>query len=172
MRDLGLPAGVDDVHLRRDLVAGSEPGLADQRQRVVGVVVDEHLGRLQRQLVQGSPDPIIGARLGEVVTRSHARLLLLGDHRLELLRRPIHHRRVERLLEHQHAGAFEECSGELGLQGAASVGSAARRTQVLAVDQDVLLDRVGERVVGQLGRLLDEHPEVLEAAIVGIDPAG
>ncbi len=60
-------ARVDDVHLRCHLVVRSEPGLRDEGQEVVGVVVGKYVRSPNRELVQGSPDPVVGARFGEVI---------------------------------------------------------------------------------------------------------
>ena len=68
MRNLCCATGIDDVDLGGDLVARTQPSLRDQCQRVVGVVVGEHLRGVQRQLLRGVPDPVVGAGLAEVIT--------------------------------------------------------------------------------------------------------
>ena len=81
MGGLGGPAGVDDVDLRRDLVVRAQPRLGDQGQDVVGVVVGEYFGFPDGELVQCAPDAVVGAGLGEVVSRRGTGCLLLGDDR-------------------------------------------------------------------------------------------
>ena len=67
VRGLRIAARVHHVHLRGDLVVGTEPGLRQQRQRIVGVVVDEKLRSADGELVECTPDAVVGTRLGEVV---------------------------------------------------------------------------------------------------------
>ena len=66
--NLRCATGIDDVDLGGDLVARAQPSLRDQGQRVVGVVVGEHLRGVQGELLRGVPDPVVGAGLAEVVT--------------------------------------------------------------------------------------------------------
>ena len=107
VRGLRLAARVDDVDLRRDLVgrARATPS-RDQRDDVVGVVVDEHLGVAHGELLQRVPHPVVGAGLGEVVARGGAARLLLGDQRVEGRGRPVDDGDVgERALEDDDARA-------------------------------------------------------------------
>lgn len=46
MRNLLHPTGIDDVHLRDELITRAEPCLADDGERVVGVVLGEYLWRM------------------------------------------------------------------------------------------------------------------------------
>ena len=69
VRNLLLATGIDDVDLRRELVAGTEPGLRDDGERVVGVVLREYVGGMQRELLRGVPDAVVRPGLAEVVAR-------------------------------------------------------------------------------------------------------
>ena len=170
MGDLRLPARIDDVDLRRHLVPRTEPRLADQREEAVAVVVDEDVRGAQRQLVQRPPHPIVGTRRGEVVAGDRSARLLLDDHRLEHLRRPVHHGPVEGALEDDEAGTFEEHSYQLGLHAAATLRRLEVLTHRIAVDRDVLLHRVGVAVIGGIGDPLDDGPKVFETTVVGSKP--
>src|SRR5215475_2523060 len=68
MWNLLLSTGIDDIHLRGDLIARAQPGLAYDGEGVVGVVVGEHLRVVKRELLRGIPDPVVGTGLAEVVT--------------------------------------------------------------------------------------------------------
>ncbi len=74
VRNLLCATGIDDVDLRGDLVARAQPGLADDGEGVVGVVLGEHLRCVQREFLRGVPDPVVGAGLAEVVARGRARV--------------------------------------------------------------------------------------------------
>ena len=79
VRNLCRATGIDDIDLGGDLVARAQPGLRHQRECVVGVVLGEHLGCVQRELLRGIPDPVVGAGLAEVVTGGAARGALRVD---------------------------------------------------------------------------------------------
>ncbi len=85
---LRLPTGAYDVHLGRDLVAGTEPGPRHEGNDVVRVVVDERVRVAHGQLLQRVPHPVVGARLGEVVADLPAGSALVRDHRVEDMRSP------------------------------------------------------------------------------------
>lgn len=89
VRNLGVASGIDDVHLRGDLVAGTQPGLADDGEGVVRVVLGKHIRRVQRELLGGIPDSVVGTGPAEVVARGRARLALRGDDREEALVRAV-----------------------------------------------------------------------------------
>src|SRR5438128_730258 len=78
---------VDDVELRRDLVGGSKPCLADKCDDFVAVIGSEDLRVPQAELFKGVPDPIVGARLCEVFAPARVARALLVYHGPELLRR-------------------------------------------------------------------------------------
>lgn len=156
-------ARVDHVDLGGDLVAGAEPGLADQGQHVVGVVVGEDLGGVQGRLVQGAPHPVVGAGLREVVTAGGARRPLPLDQRAEDGGGPVHHVRVrERAPQYDDAGAVQQRADPFGPHR----GRVGRRPDAVAVvDGDVPLDPHGARVVGRIGALGDQHTEGVEVAV-------
>lgn len=83
MRNLLCATGIDDVDLRGDLIARAQPGLADDCEGVVGVVLGEHVGCVQRELLRGVPDPVVGAGRAEVVARGGAGVALGFDDREE-----------------------------------------------------------------------------------------
>ena len=76
MWNLRGATGIDDVHLRRDLIQRAQPALAYDGEDVVRVVLGEHIGGAQRQLLRGIPDAVVGAGLAEVVTRDIAGCML------------------------------------------------------------------------------------------------
>ncbi len=67
VRNLRLAARIDDVELRGDLVEGSEPRFARQRNHGVAVVGGEGLRIGEAQFFQRVPHPVVGAGLGEVI---------------------------------------------------------------------------------------------------------
>jgi len=50
MWNLLFPAGIDDIHLRGDLIARAQPRLTGNGKCIVGVVVGEHLRGVQGEL--------------------------------------------------------------------------------------------------------------------------
>ncbi len=174
VRLLGLPARADDVDLRGDLVGRTEPGRRGQRDDVVGVVGDERLRRLHGQLLQRVPDPAVGARSREVVAVRTAGRLLLGDYLVEGGGHPVHHCVVgEGGLEDDHARPVGERADQLGGHVvAARLGRGRRAEPVGVVDEDVLLDPVGVGVRREVGGLLDDGREVLEADVGRGQPRG
>jgi hypothetical protein len=163
--------GVDDVDLRRHLVGRPQPGLADEREGVVGVVGRERLGVAQRELVERAPDPVVGTRLREVVAGGGAGRVLLGDHRLERRGGAVDDRDVrERAGEDDDAGPVGERVHDLGLQLAAALRVGGLLAERTAVHRHVLPDVVGERVVAGAGGPLDERAEGVEVGVVGGEP--
>ncbi len=160
-------ARVDLVDLRGDLVAGTEPGLGDQRQHVVGVVVGERLGVADGHLVERVPHPVVGAGPGEVVAAGTARRPLLLDDRGEDGARPVHHGEIgERPLEHHDAGPVHEGTHPFALH-APRVGGPQ---PVAVVEQDVLLHPLGERIVTRIGAPVDQGAEGVEVAVLLPEP--
>ena len=126
VRNLLLATGIDDVDLRGDLVAGAEPGLRDRRERVVGVVLGEYVGGVQRELLRGVPDPVVGPWLAEVVARCGARRALRVDDREERGAGAVDDVSGERALEHHDARTVGQRPDQFGLQARAGRhGSAA-----------------------------------------------
>lgn len=155
-------ARVDHVDLGGDLVAGAEPGLADQGQHVVGVVVGEDLGSVQGRLVEGAPHPVVGAGLREVVTAGRAARPLPLDQRAEDVRGPVHHVQVrERAPEHHDAGAVQQRAHPLGPHRR-RVG---RPDTVAVVERNVPRDLGGVGVVTRIGALGDQCAEGVEVAV-------
>jgi len=104
-----------------------------------------------------------------VISGRAARRPLRGDDRLELPRGPVDDPRViERAGQHHDARPAEQRAGQLGLHP-----EPARRTGKLlpqpcaVVDQHVLLDRSGVRVIGQISLLAHQVDEVGQAAVIG-----
>ena len=125
MRGLRLAARIDDVHLRRHLVAGAEPRLRHQREDVVGVVADEQVGRADRELLERVPDSLVGARLAEVVPGRSALSALLGDDAVEDRGHRVDDGQVlVRPGEHDDPWSVRQGIGELGLKGTSVAGSA------------------------------------------------
>lgn len=153
-------------------MVGPQPRLADQRDDVVGVVVGEQPRRAHRELVQGAPHPVVGAGLREVVTGDGAAGLLRGDHGVERVGGPVHDRGVRKgPLEDHDPGTVGERPDQLGLHVAAPGRGGGVLAEAGSVDQDPLLHGVGIRVVGRVDILLDDRPEVLEAAVALGEPA-
>ena len=119
MRNLRCATGIDDVDLGGDLVARAQPSLRDQRKRVVGVVVGEHLGGVQREFLRGIPDPVVGAGLAEVIAGGAALGALRVDQCGEGDAGAVEHGVVEGALEHHDAGTVGERADQFGLHGAA-----------------------------------------------------
>ena len=110
--NLLLPNGIDDIDLRGDLVARAQPGLAHGGQRVVGVVLGEHVRRMQRELLCGIPDPVVGAGLAEVVACGQAMRVLVGDDCEERIARPRHDIGGEGALEDDDTGPIGQCPNQ------------------------------------------------------------
>ena len=163
VRHLGCPAGIDDVDLGRHLVRRTEPRGRHEVDDVVAVVVDED-GRISdSELFQGVPDPIVGAGLGEMIAHGLPGSILLIDDAEEDLRRAIHDRRVDGSLDDDDARSVTQGSGQL-VKSALPLGT----TQAICgVHQDIGLDAVRKRVVGELGLLCHDRSEVLEPAVHG-----
>src|SRR6266498_1816638 len=161
-------ARIDHVDLRGDLVVRAEPGRADQGDDVVGVIVGEYRRLADRQLLQGVPHPVVGARLREMVAGGRAAGPLVGDHRVERVGGTVDHRQVgERPLEHHQAGAVHQRTREFGLDlPMPSNRAGVRPHPVAVVDQHVLLYSVGVRVVAQHRGAADEHHEIRQPAVV------
>ena len=122
------------------------------------------------ELVQRAPHPVVGARPGEVVAGAGAGRLLVRDHRLEDGGGAVDDRGVEGAGDHDDAGSVGQGAHELRLRLAASLRRPGPLPEPVAVDRDVLADVVRERVVGGVGRPLDEGPEVIEVAVVRGEP--
>ena len=164
--NLRCATGIDDVDLGGDLVARTQPSLRDQGQRVVGVIVGEHLRGVQGEFLRGVPDPVVGAGLAEVVTGRGALGALRVDQFGERGAGRIDYGVAEGSLEHHDAGTVRQRADEFGLHGAAGgFGERGRR-----VDEDTRAHIVGMRVVGEIGVLLKGGDERLEAAVGLLDP--
>ena len=165
---LGLPAGVDHVHLLGQLVAGAEPGLAGHRHRVGAVIVDEGVGVGHRQLLERVPHPVVGAGLGEVVAGEPALGVLGRDQVPEHARRPVHRLGRHGPFEQDDAGAVDQGGGQLGPQLGSQLGvvggSVGQRGGV--VGGDALRDPRSQRIVGRVGGLFDQRREGVQVAVV------
>ncbi len=164
--NLRCATGIDDIDLGGDLVARTQPSLRDQGERVVGVIVGEHLRGVQGEFLRGIPDPVVGAGLAEVITGGGALGALRVDQFGEGDAGGVDHGLVECALEHHDAGTIRQRADEFGLHGAAGgFGERGRR-----VDEDTGAHIVGMRVVGEIGVLLKGGHEGLEAAVGLLDP--
>ena len=161
--DLRLPAGIDDVDLRGDLVSRPEPGPRHQRER--------RRWRSSRRTPPGRARPASPARSrpgrsrrpwrsGRPAAAPAARCV--GDHRVERGGRPVDHRRVERAAQRPRPRARRSSART---SSACTRGGPGARSRVGVVDQHVLLDvrrRAGSRP-GRWSR--DLRAEVVEAAV-------
>ena len=151
--------------MRRELVAGTEPGLRHDGKRVVGVVLGEHVGGVQRELLRGVPDAVVGPGLAEVVPgRRTVRALRLDDG-VEGVAGAIDDVGGERALEHDDAGPVGQRTNQLGLQGA-PVG----RQRQPEYTRTLLADVDGMRIVGEVGVPGHLGAEVVEPAVGLVDP--
>ena len=166
MWNLPCATGVDDIHLRGDLVTRAQPRLAGDGKRVVGVVVGEHLRGMQRELLRGVPDPVVGAGLAEVVAGCIAGCMLRIDDREERLAGPVHHAGGERVLEDHHAGPIGQRPDQFGLQRPAVGGTDGG----CGVNQHVASQIGRQRVVGEIGVAQHLCAEVVEPAVGLVDP--
>ena len=104
-----------------------------------------------------------------MVARRAARGPLGGNDRLELPRGPVNDPRViECARQHHDAGAVEQGAGQFGF----NPRSARRAGKLLpqpraVVDEHVLLDRAGVRVIGQVRLPAHQVDEVSQAAVIG-----
>ena len=164
MRNLLFATGIDDIDLRRELVARAKPGLGDDGERVVGVVVGEHVGGMQRELLRGVPDAVVRAGRAEVVAGRRAVRALSLDDGVEGVAGAIDDVGGERVFEHDDARPVGQRTDQLGLQGA-PVGRRGGR-----IDQDVLAHIDGVRVVGEVGISQHLGPELVKPAVGLVDP--
>ena len=163
VRHLGCPTGIDDVDLGRHLIRRTEPRGRHEVDDVVAVVVDED-GRISDgELFQGVPNSIVGAGLSEMIAHGLPGSILLIDDAEEDVRRAIHDRRVDGSLDDDDARSVTQGSGKLGESGL-PIGVAQA---VCGVHQDIGLDAVCERVVGEPGLLRHDRSEVLDSTVLG-----
>ncbi len=166
VRNLRRATGIDHIDLGGHLIARAEPGLRNQGECVRGVVVGEDLGRMQRQLLCGIPDPVVGAGLAEVVSCRGARGALCGDDRRERFGCAVDDIVAERILEYDDARPVGQCAGQLALQcPPIRMGGGLR-----GVDEHVLAYLAGQGVVGEGGVPRDLGAEGVEVAVRLLDP--
>ena len=166
VRDLRLTARIDDVELRGDLIAGPEPGLADERDDNIAVIGGERHGVGEAELLQRVPHAVVRAGFGEMVAAGRIVSFLLVDHRPEMgvdgLDRP---KVAEGLAEDDDAGPAGHRLDPFGHHLLARIGrggGAAHRVAV--INEDVGDDVAGERIVGRIDRALDQRPKRVEVA--------
>ena len=99
---------------RRHLVVRSQPRAGGQRDDIIGVIVEEHLGVRDCQLVQGTPDPVVGTGLGVVIAGHQTGRPLRAEHLAERVRRPVDDRAVKGALEDRNPGSVHQRAGDLG----------------------------------------------------------
>lgn len=135
-------------------------------EQVVGVVVGEHRGAVQRQLLGRVPDSVVGARLAEVIAGGHPLHALRLDEREERFVGAIDGSGIERPGEDDHPGAVGERPDQFGLQRP----PVAARHGLCRVDEDVAADPVGERIVAELGVAVYFGAERVQAEIGLVQP--
>ena len=173
MHGLAGAPGVDDVDLAGDLVPRAQPRRGGQREDVVGVVVDEGPGVCDGELLEGVPEPVVGAGGREVVAGRGTRGPLLCDDLLEDLGDAVDDVVLERPAEHDDPGAVRERVGDLGAHRPRRVVVGHGVTQrVGVVQQHPLRDLGGVRVVALVGCGVDHLEEVLEVTVLGPQVAG
>jgi len=79
MRGLCLSTRIDEIDLSGDLIERAQPGTADHRKYVVGVVARVQIRRQHAQLLMRVPDAGIGTRLGKMISLAATDPRLLGD---------------------------------------------------------------------------------------------
>ena len=99
---------------------------------------------MQRELLRGVPDAVVGPGLAEVVACRRTVGVLRLDDGVEGVAGAIDDVGGERVFEHDDARPVGQRPNQLGLQGA-PVGRSGR------IDQEVLADVDGVRVVGEVG---------------------
>ena len=164
MGNLGGAARVDDVDLRRDLEVRAQPRRRRELDDLVAVVLDERVGVAQRELLEGVPDPVVGTRLGVVITRRLSGRVLVVDDRLEDIGHPIDDGRVgKRAREHDEPGSVGHRYGKLGLDAAPAGRCGDLGPEPIAVvHEDVVDDVGGVWVVAHVGGHLDDRAQVVE----------
>ena len=172
MRRLRRAAGVDAIDLRRDLIAGPEPRLADHRDRVIGVVGRESLRVAQAELFERIPDPVVGAGLGEMVAaRLVVAMLLVDDFEKDLGHGVDRGEVLEGAAEHDDAGAVEHRGGPFRHHLAASHRFARGGADGGAVvDGHVGDDFRGERIFRGVGPAFHKRLEIFEPAALRVKP--
>ena len=139
------------------------------RERVVGVVVGEHRWVVQRELLGGVPDPVVGARLAEVVARGNAVGALRLDDREERLAGPVDDVvRRTRSVKTTTPGPSASARMSSACRARRSPRAAASRSR--GVDEDVAADVVGEGIVGEFGVAFDLRAEVVEVEVGLAEP--
>ena len=126
VRNLLCPTGIDDIDLRGDLITRAQPGLADDGEGVVGVVVGEHLrGRAARASARRSRSGRWrrACRSGRRAASPAARCASMIVKNASLARSTTP--AIECVLEHHHAGPVGQRPDQLGLQRPAVGGSDA-----------------------------------------------
>ena len=121
---------------------------------------------MQRELLCGVPDPVVGARLAEVIARRRSRGPLRVDDGEEGVGRTVDDGGGEGVLEHHHAGSVGQRPNQFGLQRPpVSAADRGRR-----VHEHIASDLTGERIVRGIGVAQDVRAEVVESAIGLVDP--
>ena len=167
VRILGDAARAHDVHLRRDLVAGTEPGGGHQGDDLVGVVVHERLGVANGELLERIPHAVVRPGLGEVVTNGLRAGALVGDHVVEDGGGPVDDIEIgEGSLYDDDAWSRRQRPRQLGLDSE-SIGLVAGGLpeSVGVVDHHIPLDVVGVVEVPDCRLLLEHGGEVLQPAV-------
>ena len=172
MRILRSPARIDPVDLRGELVIRPQPGIADQREADITVILRKS-GRIgDAVFLQRIPDPVIRARFGEMIPRPGAGLLFLVNHTSEQLGRPIQRRGVAKsAFDHDDAGTRQESAGPFAHQ--VLLGCVVHRTYgVSVIDQHVLVNLIRVGPVGCLGFRWSGGKIVVNAAGGFAEPGG
>jgi len=76
---------VNHVNLRGDLIAKSQPRLADHRYHVIGIITCKTGGIPQRNFFKHIPDAVIGSSLGKVIAHTGMISMLFCDNSVEML---------------------------------------------------------------------------------------
>ena len=170
--DLSRAAWIDDVELRSDLIRRAEPRFAHERDHRIAVIGRKHGRVAQAQLLERVPDPVVRARLGEMIAAADIAQALFVDDRPEMRIGLVDRREVgERAADDDDARSVGQRLDPFRHQFLARFGRSRGAARLEAVvDGHVRRDVAGEGIVSAIGGPLHELLERIEVARVRREP--